>query len=77
MDKINYNRPIAAMSDNTKLKPHLHYSAQLKCIIGSTLSQDKTKVHIYNDIPRVIQLIKDKKAFANNVWAYILQVNKY
>jgi hypothetical protein len=74
LEKINYNGPIAAMSDNTKLKPRLRYSAQLECIIGSTLSQDETKVHTYNDIPKVIQLIKDKKAVANNVRAYILQV---
>jgi hypothetical protein len=55
------------MTDNTKLKPCLRYSAQLGCIIGSTLPQDETKVHIYNDIPQIIQSIKDKKAIANNV----------
>lgn len=62
------------MADNTKLRPRLRYSAQLGCIVGSILPQDETKVHIYNDIPQIIQSIKDKNAIANNVQAYILQV---
>ncbi|PKB98260.1 hypothetical protein RhiirA5_431673 [Rhizophagus irregularis] len=74
LDRINYKGPIAAMTDNTKLKPRLRYSAQLGCIVRSTLPQDETKVLIYNDIPQIIQSIKDKKAIANNVRAYILHV---
>ena len=76
LDRINYKGLIAAMSDNTKLKSRLRYSTQLGYIIGSTLSQDETKVHIYNDISEIIQSIKNKKAIANNVRAYVLQVNK-
>ncbi|RHZ54540.1 hypothetical protein Glove_426g102 [Diversispora epigaea] len=49
LDKINYKGPIAAMSDNTKLKPSLRYSSRLGCII-------------------------DKKAIANYVRVYILQI---
>ncbi|RHZ57144.1 hypothetical protein Glove_393g20 [Diversispora epigaea] len=74
LDKINYKGPIAAMSDNTKLKPSLRYSSQLGCIIGSTLSQEETKINAYSDIPKVIQLIKDKNEIANYVCVYILQV---
>ncbi|RHZ84762.1 hypothetical protein Glove_76g17 [Diversispora epigaea] len=74
LDKINYKGPIAAMSDNTKLKPSLRYSSQLGCIIGSTLSQEETKINAYSDIPKVIQLIKDKNGIANYVRVYILQV---
>ncbi|RHZ90226.1 hypothetical protein Glove_2g65 [Diversispora epigaea] len=65
---------IAAMSDNTKLKPSLQYSSQLGCIIGSILSQEETKINAYSDIPKVIQLIKDKNGIANYVRVYILQV---
>ncbi|RHZ79686.1 hypothetical protein Glove_142g4 [Diversispora epigaea] len=62
------------MSDNTKLKPSLRYSSQLGCIIDSTLSQEETKINAYSDIPKVIQLIKDKNGIANYVRVYILQV---
>jgi len=55
LDKINYKGPIAAMSDNTKLKSSLRYSSQLGCIIGSTLSKEETKINNYNDIPNIIQ----------------------
>ena len=74
LDKINYKGPIAAMSDNTKLKSSLRYSSQLGCIIGSTLSKEETKINNYNDIPNIIQHIKDKKAIGNYVRVYILQV---
>jgi len=63
-----------AMSDNTKLKSSLRYSSQLGCIIGSTLSKEETKINNYNDIPNIIQHIKDKKAIGNYVRVYILQV---
>ncbi|PKY43085.1 hypothetical protein RhiirA4_457014 [Rhizophagus irregularis] len=32
-----YSGPIAVMTDSTKLKPELHYSPQLGCIIGSSI----------------------------------------
>ncbi|RHZ46483.1 hypothetical protein Glove_620g12 [Diversispora epigaea] len=74
LDKINYKGPIAAMSNNTKLKPSLRYSSRLGCIIGSILSNEETKIQEYNDIPRIINSIKDKKAIANYVRVYILQI---
>ncbi|RHZ83152.1 hypothetical protein Glove_99g217 [Diversispora epigaea] len=74
LDKINYKGPIAAMSDNTKLKPSLRYSSQLGCIVGSILSNEETKIQAYDDIPRIINSIKDKKAIANYVRVYILQI---
>ncbi|CAG8832912.1 13907_t:CDS:1, partial [Racocetra persica] len=39
---INYNRPIAASIDNTKLEEKLHYSASLGAIPGSILSLHET-----------------------------------
>ncbi|RHZ88487.1 hypothetical protein Glove_22g143 [Diversispora epigaea] len=62
LDKINYKGP------------SLRYSSQLGCVIGSTLSQEETKINIYNDIPKIIQSIKNKKEIANYVRVYILQV---
>ncbi|RHZ80535.1 hypothetical protein Glove_134g157 [Diversispora epigaea] len=74
LDKINYKGPIVTMSDNTKLKPSLRYSSQLGCIVGSILSNEETKIQAYDDIPRIINSIKDKKAIVNYVRVYILQI---
>ena len=75
IDAIKYNGPIAAMTDNTKLKPCLRYSSQLGCIVGSILPNDQTKVDIYGDIPKIINNIKNQIAIAKDVRAYILQVS--
>jgi hypothetical protein len=75
IDSIKYDGPIAAMTDNTKLKPRLRYSSQLGCIVGSTLSIEDTKIDKYSDIPIIINNIKKEKAIAKDVRAYILQVS--
>ena len=75
IEAINYDGPVVAMTDNTKLKPRLRYCPTLGCIIGSTLSNDNTKIDIYSDIPRIINKIKEKNAIAKDVWAYLLQVS--
>ncbi|RIB05663.1 hypothetical protein C2G38_2219046 [Gigaspora rosea] len=74
LDTINYNGPIATMTDNTKLKLGLRYSSNLECIIGSVLSNKETKVNIYSDIPRIINKIKAEDRIAKSVHAYLLQV---
>jgi hypothetical protein len=74
IDTINYDSPIASMTDNTKLKERLRYSPILGCIIGSILSENKTKINVYGDIPNVINKIKEQNAIAKDVRAYILQV---
>ncbi|EXX71932.1 hypothetical protein RirG_074070 [Rhizophagus irregularis DAOM 197198w] len=74
IDTVNYNGPICAMTDNTKLKPRLRYSPNLGCIIGSTLSNEETTVNIYNDIPKIINNVKSENGIAKNVRAYILQI---
>jgi len=74
IDTINYNGPICAMTDNTKLKPRLRYSSNFGCIIGSVLSKEETIVNIYNDIPKIINNVKSENGIAKNVRAYILQV---
>lgn len=71
---MNYKGPIAAMTDNTKLKIGLRYSPQFGCIVGSTLNNNETRVTDYDQIAQIINEIKSKKAFANSVRAYILQV---
>uniref|UniRef100_U9UV44 Uncharacterized protein n=1 Tax=Rhizophagus irregularis (strain DAOM 181602 / DAOM 197198 / MUCL 43194) TaxID=747089 RepID=U9UV44_RHIID len=74
IDILNYQEPIVAMSDNTKLKPALRYNPVLGCIIGLTLSVEQTKINAYEDIQPIINDIKIKKAIAKDVRAYILQV---
>jgi hypothetical protein len=44
---LNYNGPVATMTDNMKLKGSLNYSATLGCIIGSILPISETKVSNY------------------------------
>jgi hypothetical protein len=74
-DSLNYNGPVAAMTDNTKLKEHLSYSAMLGCIIGSTLSNSETKISNYEEVIAIIDKIKSKKAIAKQVRVYLLQVS--
>jgi hypothetical protein len=74
IDTINYNGPICAMTDNTKLKPRLRYSPNLGCIIGSVLSKEETTVNVYNDIPKIINNVKSENGIAKNVHMYILQI---
>jgi hypothetical protein len=77
IDSIKYDGPIAAMTDNTKLKSRLRYSSQLGCIVGSTLPIDDTKIDKYGDIPIIINNIKKENAIAKDVRAYILQVSLF
>ena len=74
IDTINYDGPIAFMTDNTKLKERLRYSPILGCIIGSILLEDETKINIYGNIPNVINKIKEQNVIAKDIRAYILQV---
>jgi hypothetical protein len=74
IDTLNYQELIAAISDNTKLKPALRYHSDLRCIVGFTLSIGKTRINLYEDILKVINNIKMKKAIAKDMCAYILQV---
>ena len=59
LDSIGYDGPIAAITDNTKLKPHLRYSSQMGCIIGSTFSNNEANITTYDDIPITINNIKE------------------
>jgi len=74
VDSIQYNGPVVAMTDNTKLKSRLRYSPTLGCIIGSIFPIEETKINVYADIPNIINKIKNEKAIAKDVRAYILQV---
>ncbi|GBC20966.2 hypothetical protein GLOIN_2v1787768 [Rhizophagus irregularis DAOM 181602=DAOM 197198] len=73
-DSLNYNGPVAAMTDNTKLKERLSYSATLGCVIRSTLSTSETKASNYKEIIAIIDKIKVKNAIAKQVRVYLLQV---
>lgn len=73
-DSLNYNGPVAAMTDNTKLKESLSYSATLGCVIGSTLPVSETKVSNYEEVITIIDKIKVENAIAKQVRIYLLQV---
>ncbi|RIA84771.1 hypothetical protein C1645_831811 [Glomus cerebriforme] len=73
-DSLNYNGPVAVMTDNTKLKERLSYSTTLGCVIVSTLSTLETKVSNYEEIIAIIDEIKVKKAIAKQVRVYLLQI---
>jgi hypothetical protein len=75
IDTLRYDGPITAMTDNTKLKPGLHYSSQFGCIIGSTLNNSETIITDYDQISQIINKIKNEKALASSVRVYILQVS--
>ncbi|GBC43478.2 hypothetical protein GLOIN_2v1747656 [Rhizophagus irregularis DAOM 181602=DAOM 197198] len=67
LNSIGYDGPIAAMTDNTKLKLRLRYSSQMGCIIGSTFSNNETNIKTYNDISITIDKIKKNNAVAKYV----------
>src|SRR3954470_16234337 len=63
VDSIQYDGPVAAITDNTKLKSRLRYSSTFGCVIGSVFSNEKTKINVYADmIPNIINEIKNEKA---------------
>ena len=73
-DSLNYNGPVAAMTDNTKLAERLSYSTTLGYIIRSTLSISETKVLNYKEVITIIDKIKKEKAIVKQVRIYLLQV---
>ena len=73
-DSLNYKGPVAAMTDNTKLKERLSYSATLGCVIGSTLPASETKVSNCEEVVTIIDKIKDENAISKQVRIYLLQV---
>lgn len=73
-DSIQYNGPVVAMTDNTKLKSRLRYSPTFGCVIGSVFPIEETKIDVYADIPNIINKIKNEKAIAKDIRAYMLQV---
>jgi len=74
IDSIQYNGPVVAMTDNTKLKSRLRYSPTFGYIIGSIFLVEETKISVYADIPNIISKIKNEKAIAKNIRVYMLQV---
>jgi len=72
LDTLKYDDLRVTITNNTKLKPRLQYSAQFGCIIGSSLQLEETWVNNYDDIPIIINNIKEKKAIAKDVRAYLL-----
>ncbi|GBB97367.1 hypothetical protein RclHR1_02980006 [Rhizophagus clarus] len=59
---LNWNRPIVGMTDCTKIWPKLTYSDKLGCIVESTLKLSEILVETYDDIYKVMNIIKQKNA---------------
>ncbi|CAI2190875.1 17376_t:CDS:2, partial [Funneliformis geosporum] len=74
LNSINYDRPIAASTDNTKLEEKLRYSASLDAILGSILLLQETLVSSYDEIDTIVKKIQTNNAIAKYVHIYILQV---
>lgn len=62
------------MTDCTKIRPKLTYSDELGCVIGSTLKLSETSVQTYDDIHKIVNIIKQKKAIATQVRVVVLKV---
>ncbi|PKC04566.1 hypothetical protein RhiirA5_422046 [Rhizophagus irregularis] len=71
---LNWNGPIVGMTDCTKIRPKLTYSDELGCVIGSTLKLSETSVQTYDDIHKIVNIIKQKKAIATQVRVVVLKV---
>jgi hypothetical protein len=71
---LNYNGSIAIITDNTKLKENLSYSAILGCVIESILPISETKVSNYEKVITIINKIKVENAIAKQVQIYLFQV---
>jgi len=74
IDSIKYDGPIAAITDNTKLKSQLKYSPTLGCIIRSVLLKKDTYISVYSDISNIITKIKSSNRIAKVVCIYLLQI---
>ncbi|CAB4419112.1 unnamed protein product [Rhizophagus irregularis] len=74
LNSINYDGPIAASSDNTKLEEKLRYSASLGAILGSTFPLQETLISSYSEIDTIVKKIQTNNAIAKYVRVYILQV---
>ncbi|CAG8727430.1 37123_t:CDS:10 [Gigaspora margarita] len=61
-DSMNYNGPVIAMTDNTKLHPRLGYFANLGYLVEN-----------YDEVKPIIQNIISNKAIAKQVRLYLLQ----
>ncbi|CAG8649425.1 16588_t:CDS:2, partial [Gigaspora rosea] len=67
LNSINYDGPIAASTDNTKLEEKLRYSAGLDAILGSMLPLHETLVTSYNEIDTIIKKIQANNAIAKYI----------
>jgi len=60
------------MTDNTKLKERLSYSAALGCVFGLILPISETKVSNCKEVITVIDKIRNEDAIAKQVRIYLL-----
>ncbi|CAG8706742.1 32321_t:CDS:1, partial [Racocetra persica] len=61
---MNYNGPVIAITDNTKLYPYLSYCTNLGYVIGSTFLLDQARIGNYDEIKTVIQNMISNNAIA-------------
>ena len=76
MNALNWNGPVVAMTDCTKVRSKLTYSQELGRIIGSIMPFEESQVHTYSDIHEIIKNIREKKEIASQVRCILLKVRK-
>jgi hypothetical protein len=75
MDAKNYCGPVSIGGDCTKVRSRLTYSNDFGShVLGSTLPLDECEVHECEDIDKVIDHIKSKKATASQTRAIMAKV---
>jgi hypothetical protein len=74
MNALNWNGPVVAMTDCTKVRSKLTYSQELGCIVGSTMSFEESHVQTYSDIHEIIKNIRENNEIASQVRCILLKV---
>jgi len=77
MNVLNWNGPVVAMTDCTKVRSKLTYSQELGCIVGSTMSFEESHVQTYSDIHNIIKNIRENNEIASQVRCILLKVRNY
>ncbi|GBB90981.1 hypothetical protein RclHR1_18060001, partial [Rhizophagus clarus] len=74
MNALNWNGPVVAITDCTKVRSKLTYSQELGCIVRSTMSFEESHVDTYSDIHEIINNIRENNEIASQVRCILLKI---
>ncbi|GBB90983.1 hypothetical protein RclHR1_18060003 [Rhizophagus clarus] len=74
MNALNWNEPVVAMTDCTKVRSKLTYSQKLGCIVRFTMSFEESHVDTYSDIHEIINNIRENNEIASQVRCILLKI---